>query len=337
MARVHFLNVEEGDCSIIQHDNGDVTMIDVCSAKAPEPELVKGMKTFSDASESVSIPKGNFHQKYNPENPVTYLHNLGVTSIFRYIQTHPDMDHMDGLQYISEQFSILNFWDTPNKKIQDFEGNSKYDENDWKCYQKLRKSASNPKSLNYFDGTVCKYFAEDETGLKRDDYLQILAPTKKLVDEANEAGDWNDSSYVVLYHIQGHKVLFCGDAGNKIWTHILNKHKDDVSNIDVLIAPHHGRKGTLDFSFLDVMKPKLTLIGNALSKYIAYDQLNNRKMLHLTNNQAGNVMIDFVNGAVRIYCSNQKFVENFLADKTWNTYKHRDLDYWYFANLVTHN
>ena len=63
MARVHFLNVEEGDCSIIQHDNGDVTMIDVCSAKAPEPDLVKGMKTFSDASESVSIPKGNFHQK----------------------------------------------------------------------------------------------------------------------------------------------------------------------------------------------------------------------------------------------------------------------------------
>ena len=27
MAKIHFLNVDEGDCSIIQHDNGNVTMI----------------------------------------------------------------------------------------------------------------------------------------------------------------------------------------------------------------------------------------------------------------------------------------------------------------------
>ena len=47
-------------------------------------------------------------------------------------------------------------------------------------------------------------------------------------------------------------------------------------------------------------------------------------------------MLDFVNGAVRIYCGNQKFVESFLADKEWDTYKHRDMDYWYFANLITH-
>ena len=30
MAKIHFLNVEEGDCSIIQHNNGHVTMIDIC-------------------------------------------------------------------------------------------------------------------------------------------------------------------------------------------------------------------------------------------------------------------------------------------------------------------
>lgn len=30
MAKIHFLNVDEGDCSIIQHDNGKVTMIDIC-------------------------------------------------------------------------------------------------------------------------------------------------------------------------------------------------------------------------------------------------------------------------------------------------------------------
>ena len=35
MAKIHFLNVDEGDCSIIEHDNGNVTMIDICCGKDP--------------------------------------------------------------------------------------------------------------------------------------------------------------------------------------------------------------------------------------------------------------------------------------------------------------
>lgn len=29
MSKIHFLNVDEGDCSIIEHDNEHVTMIDM--------------------------------------------------------------------------------------------------------------------------------------------------------------------------------------------------------------------------------------------------------------------------------------------------------------------
>ena len=328
MARIHFLNVEEGDCSIIQHDNGHVTMIDVCSAVEPYDELVKATTTLSDASESISIPKGNFQQKYHPENPVTYLKNLGEISIFRYIQTHPDMDHMDGMQYIDKNFEIINFWDTANTKEQNFDGCTKYDENDWKCYQRLRKSSDNPKALNFYDGSENKYFAFDDQGRKSDDYLQILAPTKKLIQAANDSGDWNDSSYVILYHICGRKVLFCGDAGNGTWEHILTNHNADISNIDVLIAPHHGRKGTLDFSFLDVMKPRITLIGNALSKYLAYDKWDNRGLTHFTNNQAGNVLIDINSKAMGVFCSNKVFAVSFALKNHSQTMRHPAYNYW---------
>ena len=333
MARIHFLNVEEGDCSIIQHDNGDVTMIDVCNAKKPETELTKGQKTYTNISESVSNPKGNFHQKCYPENPITYLQSLGITSIFRYIQTHPDMDHMDGLRYIATYFNIINFWDTANNKIQEFDGNSRYDENDWKCYQRLRKSFDNPKALNYYDGTVCKYFAEDDSGPKGDDYLQILAPTSKLVSDANTAANWNDISYVILYHIHGRKVLFCGDAGNMTWNHILKNHHNEVSDIDVLIAPHHGRKGNLDFTFLDVLKPKLSLIGNALSKDLAYYQWNNRNLTHLINNQTGNVMVETNNNLLNVYCSNSAFALAFAKQNNIKTYKHTKLNVWYLGYI----
>ena len=36
MAKIHFLNVDEGDCSIIEHDNGNVTMIDICCGNVEE-------------------------------------------------------------------------------------------------------------------------------------------------------------------------------------------------------------------------------------------------------------------------------------------------------------
>ena len=37
MATIHFLNVKEGDCSIIEHNSGHTTVIDVCNAKPVEP------------------------------------------------------------------------------------------------------------------------------------------------------------------------------------------------------------------------------------------------------------------------------------------------------------
>lgn len=310
MARIHFLNVEEGDCSIIQHDNGHVTMIDVCSAK-DSAEVIKEEEKVFDTSESFSSPKGNFQQKSHSENPVAYLKKNGISSIFRYIQTHPDMDHMDGLQYIAKYFKIFNFWDTANTKEQDFDGCARYDIKDWECYQRLRKNAENPKALNYYDGSVNKYFAVDDSGRKGDDYLQILAPTPQLIKAANDSGDWNDSSYVILYHIHGFKVLFCGDAGNSTWNHILKNHSADIQNIDLMVAPHHGRKGNLDFSFLKVAQPKVVLIGNASYKYLAYNQWENYSLMHFTNNQAGNIVVDFAGNTMQISCSDKMFATAF--------------------------
>ena len=49
MAKIHFLNVDEGDCSIIQHDNGKVTMIDICCGNIIEqqPSIVGCSKSIN--------------------------------------------------------------------------------------------------------------------------------------------------------------------------------------------------------------------------------------------------------------------------------------------------
>lgn len=312
MAKIHFLNVDEGDCSIIEHDNGKVSMIDICCGNITEQR-----QTVAFTTEAVNSVRGNFNQKAYPTNPIEYLKRHNITTIFRYIQTHPDMDHMDGLKNLNDSVKILNFWDTENSKVQPFgvDGKSgRYYKKDWDCYCKLRKSTKAPKALVYYDGSATKYFAEDDNGVLNDDYLKILSPTHDLLKAAEEAKDWNDSSYVILYCVQGRKILFCGDADMGTIKHLLAKYSEDVANLDVLIAPHHGRDSDKDFTFLDVMKPKLTLVGNAKSQHLAYDKWNSKNLEHIQNNQGGDVLIDIYDGEMHVSCSNKTFADAYVKE-----------------------
>ena len=106
MGIVHFLNVNDGDCHIIQHHSGHTSVIDVCNAYT-EQSLVEAAGT-EYVAKSLGV-SGNFNQKANPTNPIDYLKNLNTGSIFRYIQTHPDMDHMDGIAALFKSFSVINF------------------------------------------------------------------------------------------------------------------------------------------------------------------------------------------------------------------------------------
>ena len=46
MSIVHYLNVKEGDCSIIKHGSGHTSVIDICNARDPGSELAALEKAF---------------------------------------------------------------------------------------------------------------------------------------------------------------------------------------------------------------------------------------------------------------------------------------------------
>ena len=133
MATIHFLNVREGDCSIIEHNSGHTTVIDVCNAKPIESVQDALMATMAKSERGIT---GNFQQKKFPVNPISYMNGHGISSIFRYVQTHPDMDHMDGIEALFHKFNPTNFWDTANTKemrASSWEG-SPYRASDWRFY-----------------------------------------------------------------------------------------------------------------------------------------------------------------------------------------------------------
>lgn len=322
MGVIHFMNVKEGDCIWIEHPSGHNTVIDVSNGNE-DGEVCEAM---------YDNLQGNHHQKEHPVNPIEYLKKFKVSSIFRFVLTHPDMDHMDGLEALFNNFTVNNFWDTDNNKEME-EGTNwgKYKASDWEYYQKIRKFEENPKTLHLYSGSKGKYYNLAEDGNSGADGLYILAPTKQLVENANETKDYNDASYVILYRTgNGKKVVFAGDSAKKTWDYILEKHRDDVENIDLLIAPHHGRKSGGNDEYLDVLNPSLTLFGNAKSQYLDYNSWNNRGLDHITNNQANTIVVN-TNGkdGLEIYCT----YEIYAKKRNPDSYFEEKYDAWYIMTL----
>lgn len=317
MSTIHFLNVLEGDCNIIQHDSGRVSVIDVSNAynqaDTEAEKRVRASEARQIMRQRTMVPNGkiDYGQKKIPDNPIEYLSKHQITSIFRFIITHPDMDHLDGIRDLFESFSINCFWDTNNnKKITDFQGGG-YNEEDWQFYTSIRDEKNTKVPRRSF---LSQYYGD----FFQQDFIHILAPTGDLVHEANRSSDYNDCSYVLLYtppkaNGQQWKILFAGDSHDRTWDYILRTPalRQLVQNVDVLLAPHHGRDSKRSYEFLKVVTPGVTLFGNASHEHLAY---NCYPETRITNNQAGYVILDISEDAINFYVKNLEFANNFARN-----------------------
>lgn len=309
MAIIHFLNVKDGDCSVIEHNSGHTSVIDVSNAKTPDPIAEAVLSTLAKSERGIT---GNFQQKKYPVNPITYLREHGVGSVFRYVQTHPDMDHMDGIEALFDEFSPANVWDTENTKempTSSWDG-SPYNEGDWKFYKHIRdaKPDRDPRRLVLLSGARGQFYNVGADGSGGGDGLYVLAPTQELVDGANEADEeYNQCSYVILYRTGGSRIIFGGDSHDETWDHVLDSHEADVKNVDLLIAPHHGRKSGRSYKFLDTVNPTLTFFGNARSEHLAYDAWRTRQLSIVTNNQANCMVVDSSTTPMTLYVTHEAF------------------------------
>jgi hypothetical protein len=100
------------------------------------------------------------------------------------------------------------------------------------------------------------------------------------------SGDFNDSSYVILWWTRAGRVLFCGAPHDDTWEHILD-YGAWVANVDIMIAPHHGRDSGRERKFLNTVRPKLTLFGRAPSEHLMYGALRSRELPLITATPGG--------------------------------------------------
>jgi len=284
---VHFLDVGHGDCTIVEFPDR-LTVVDINNCKTldkeSELELQNRYKTparsslfappYPAALSSLSGPAQPLHRfllektqaeiklqeaKDKLTNPIDYLKaRFTGRPIFRYIQTHPNMDHMTGLHrlWVEEKIQIVNFWDTSHciekDEVAMLADAVKYDIRDWRAYQNLRKSTANPTVLRLTNGVRGDFYQQD--------CIHIWAPFDHK-EKDNPDADPNDLSYILCISIGQCNVLLGGDAPVETWEALYKGKNGKLPKIHLLKAAHHGRKSGYHIDSVKSMNPDITVVS----------------------------------------------------------------------------
>ncbi len=243
--KVYFLNVGKGNCTIIESPSKRLSMIDIDNSK------------ITDEERKLTDPVEFFPNRFKDRE------------LFRFILTHPDCDHLSGLNGLASKVQIGNFWDTNhNKTISDDSWDkSPYDKRDWDRYLTFRNSKANPLCLQlYRNATSECCWVEDG--------ITILSPTEELVKKSNDAPEndeqkYHHLSYVLRLDYKGKRFLFGGDASPDAWENILKAYGAEGLKADVFLAPHHGSKNNIHEKAFEAVAPDYVVVS--VAEGVEYD------------------------------------------------------------------
>lgn len=312
---VHFLNVGRGDCTIIKFPSGRIGIIDINNLESLDKDSRSEILEEYHQSLGYLIEKARGGSQYELDedflrketarltDPLAYYdaHIGKEKNIFRFLVTHPDMDHMTGLYRIHVQDtnkSIINFWHTGNHDFnlaetsdEDWEG-SPYDKRDWDTYKKLR-GATGVTSLQKHQGDTGEFWTGDG--------VEIWAPTSELENLAVERDEANIISMILKISYKGRSIVLGGDAtADDTWSAIYPN--IDMTGIDVLKASHHGRKTGYYWPAVKEMSPWLTITSVGEAAHDATRNYRRYSTYTVSLRKAGDIKITiYDNGTLYYY------------------------------------
>ena len=214
----------------------------------------------------------NFYSDYEiMDNIILFFRSIGVSNIDLLIISHGDNDHIGNANYLINNFKVKNV---------SF-NSGKYNELETDLIKLLKY-----KNINYFKDTDKKYNNKISYS-----YLN----TKEYDNE-------NDNSSVVYLKIYKYSFLFMGDAGVEKEKYILDLYS--LSNIDFLKVGHHGSNTSSSKEFIDVVKPRYSIISVSKNNRYGHPKeevLNNLKKSKIyRTDRDGSIMFKIKNNKLKI-------------------------------------
>ncbi|MEX6588252.1 hypothetical protein [Paraclostridium bifermentans] len=278
-------SVGDGDTFYINHGSDNFTIIDCNLDDSNKDNIINEIKSESK--------------------------DKGIT---RFISTHPDEDHIQGLNFLSDELGLTNFYCVKNEATKDGEESESF-----KKYKELRDS---DKAFYIYKGCTRKWMnlSDDTRGSSG---VNILWPDrenedfKSALENAKNGKSPNNISPIIKYILNdGVTALWMGD----LEADFMEKIKDEVefSKVNILFAPHHGREsGKVPESILKDLDPDIIIIGEAPSKNLNYYSKYNT----ITQNSAGDIIFECIDNMVNIYVSNENYSVGFLTNKNKNSFE----------------
>ncbi len=204
---VTFIDVGQGDSILIKTPRGKFILVD------------GGGSDFSDPGTRKVLP---------------YLYYRGVRELYLVINTHPDTDHLQGLETVLKEIPA-RYIAVPATIVEAEE------------YRNLRKIAEAEKiPVIPLSGGESVY-----TGEKLQ--IRVLHP----MIEAKTLDDANEQSLVLDVRYDNFSALLTGDIGKETMQVLIEK----LAPVTVLKIPHHGSKNSLLPSFYEESKPQWSVIS----------------------------------------------------------------------------
>jgi len=252
----YFLNVGHGDCTVIDFPDR-LTVVDINDVKGFDPstevELFGQNSPLTLAEAFLRLQGQDKRSRFEKllTDPVEFIiKNFRNRGVFRFIATHPDLDHISGLVSLFGfgiySGKLTNFWTTDHLKeigVADFSRGKykKYKPVHWDYFRALESGVVIRTDNENYKIKVLKLEAGSKNKYYADDRIDILAPTPCLIEKAKEQNNYNIASYVLRIQYGSCVIILGGDATVETWEDILNRYSESYLKCNLLKASHHGR------------------------------------------------------------------------------------------------
>ncbi|NLV22825.1 MAG: DNA internalization-related competence protein ComEC/Rec2 [Syntrophomonadaceae bacterium] len=209
MLEVDFIDVGQGDAILIKTPQGKFILLD------------GGGSNFYDVGDTTVLP---------------YLHRRGIRSLRMIINSHPDNDHLQGLESVAKETPV-GLIAVPQNLL------------DAEEYRPLKQTAQRRKIP--WHGLSAGQEIKLEEGVS----IKILHPG----GDAYKQNNCNNQSVVLRISYQKFSLLLTGDIEKEAMQSLLDQ--GFITATTVVKVPHHGSKGSLVPEFYDRLNARYAIIS----------------------------------------------------------------------------
>jgi len=279
VCRIHFVDVGQGDCMIIELPDDKIMTI--------------------DAGDRSSEVENTLEQ---------YVDYLDITTIDYMLATHQDADHIGNMDAFFDNTIVKHVYRPYVLSTHSNASNLPSGFNQGKTNAQGGKVSTTATYYNFLkmileeSGCTWEFFNKDThiTGSvmveqeSKEYYFDFLTPFANVTDIAYE--DANDYSPIVLFNYAGIDVLFTGDAEAEVMQeYLLNYY--NLHDIEVLKVGHHGSYTSTSDQYIKSLKPEYSIIqvgeGNSYKhpRQEVLNTLHENNSTIFRNDKNGNIIL----------------------------------------------